>query len=88
MITGKTESGFEFQLDEENLDDYELLENLCDIDNGDVSKITIAANQLLGKEQMKALKEHVRNEKGRVSAAKMIEEITQIFKNQSGPKNS
>ena len=66
MITGKTESGFEFQLDEENLDDYELLENLCDIDNGDASKITIAANQLLGKEQMKALKEHVRNEKGRV----------------------
>lgn len=52
------------------------------------SKITIAANRLLGKEQMKALKEHVRNEKGRVSAAKMIEEITQIFKNQSGPKNS
>ena len=88
MITGKTESGFEFELDEESLDDYELLENLCDLDNGDISKITVAANQLLGKEQMNALKEHVRNEKGRVSAAKMIEEIAQIFNSRSEVKNS
>lgn len=88
MITGTTESGFEFCLSEESLDDYELLEDLCDIDNGDVSKITMAANRLLGKEQMKALKEHVRNEEGRISATKMVDEITQIFQNQSEPKNS
>lgn len=35
MVKGITESGFEFELDEEILDDYELLESLCDIDNGD-----------------------------------------------------
>lgn len=87
MISGTTESGFEFSLDSEALDDYELLEYLCDIDNGDVSKITVAANALLGNAQMKKLKEHLRNEKGRVSAKKMIEEITQIFQ-RSSVKNS
>lgn len=87
MISGTTESGFEFSLDPEALDDYELLEYLCDIDNGDVSKITVAANALLGDAQMKKLKEHLRNEKGRVSAKKMIEEITQIFQ-RSSVKNS
>lgn len=87
MISGTTESGFEFSLDPEALDDYELLECLCDIDNGDVSKITVAANALLGDAQMKKLKEHLRNEKGRVSAKKMIEEITQIFQ-RSSVKNS
>ena len=48
MVKGITESGFEFELDEEILDDYELLESLCDIDNGDASKITTVARQLLG----------------------------------------
>ncbi len=42
MITGKTESGFRYELDEETLDDYELLEILCDIDNGNESLITKA----------------------------------------------
>lgn len=38
-ITGTTESGFRYTLPPDALDDYELLENLCDIDNGDASKI-------------------------------------------------
>ena len=37
-ITGTTESGFRYTLAPDTLDDYELLENLCDIDNGDASK--------------------------------------------------
>lgn len=79
MTTGMTKSGFTYTLDPEALDDYELLEELCDIDNGDTSKITVAAKRLLGSEQMKDLKEHLRNDQGRVPATKMIEEITQIF---------
>lgn len=86
-ITGTTESGFQYTLPPDVLDDYELLENLCDIDNGDVSKITGTARQLLGDAQIEALKDHVRKENGRVPASKMIEEITQIFKG-SQVKNS
>ena len=74
-ITGTTESGFRYTLPPDALDDYELLENLCDIDNGDVSKITVTARQLLGDAQIEALKDHVRKENGRVPASKMIEEI-------------
>ena len=86
-ITGTTESGFRYTLPPDALDDYELLENLCDIDNGDASKITGIARQLLGDAQIEALKDHVRKENGRVPALKMIEEIIQIFKG-SQVKNS
>ena len=68
-ITGTTESGFRYTLPPDALDDYELLENLCDIDNGDVSKITGTARQLLGDAQIEALKDHVRKENGRVADA-------------------
>lgn len=88
MITGKTESGFRYELYEETLDDYELLEMLCDIDNGNESLITKAARQMLGDKQMNALKEHLRNDKGRVSATKMIGEITQIIAGNKEGKNS
>ena len=40
MITGKTERGFEFQIEEEALDDMELLDALVDIDNGRTDKIS------------------------------------------------
>lgn len=88
MITGITESGFNFEIEEEAIDDYELFENLCAIDNGDISKITIVADGYLGKEQLKRLKEHCRNENGRISTTKMIDEITQIMLNCKTGKNS
>lgn len=86
-ITGTTESGFQYTLPPDAIDDYELLEDLSSVDNGDASKITVAARRLLGDTQLKALKDHVRNENGRVPATKMVEEITQIF-NGSQVKNS
>lgn len=79
MITGKTSSGFDFHLDEEKTDDYEFLEMVCEIDNGKVSLIPKMAIQLLGKEQMDALKEHVRDSKGMVSASKISDEIGEIM---------
>lgn len=87
MITGKTSSGFDFHLDEEKTDDYEFLETLCEIDNGNVSLIPKMATQLLGKDQMNALKEHVRDSNGKVSARKIADEIGEIMAN-SKTKNS
>ena len=87
MITGRTSSGFNFHLDEEKTDDYEFLEMVCEIDNGKITLIPKMAAQLLGKEQMDALKEHVRDSKGMVSASKIAEEIGEIMKN-SKVKNS
>lgn len=87
MLKGKTNSGFKFEIDEEELDDYELLEMLCEIDKGNTSLITDTAEKMLGKKQLKKLKEHVRDEKGRVSARKMMEEIEQILSGNRKGKN-
>lgn len=87
MINGKTESGFEFQLDDDVLDDYELLEELCAIDNGEVSKIPHIAAMILGNEQLDALKEHIRGENGRVSARKMSDAIEEILIKSKAGKN-
>lgn len=88
MKEGVTKSGFKFEIDDEAIDDYELLEDLCEIDNGNDGKIPGILTRLLGKEQKEALKDHVRTEKGRVPASRMIEELMEIFSNINNGKNS
>lgn len=88
MIKGKTSSGFEYELDDDALDDYELLEMLCDVDKGNTSLIVDAVKKLLSPEQEKNLREHVRSKKGRVSAKKMIEELGEILASGNTGKNS
>lgn len=80
MIKGKTSSGFEFEISKDIVNDYELVENLAELEENPllIGKIV---NQVLGKEQAKNLKEHVRNEKGIVPTDKITKEIIEIFKN-------
>ena len=90
MIAGKTTSGFEFTIEDSTLDDWELLEVLADIDDGKTQKIGAAIKMLLGPEQADALKEHCRNEDGRVPTSAMMAEIGSIFatmKNNNATKN-
>lgn len=87
MITGKTKSGFEFELDDEVLDDYELLEVLHKLDSGEYGLVTEMVGKLLGEEQKDLLKEHVRGEDGKVSAKRMMDEVAEIFKANNGLKN-
>lgn len=88
MIEGTTESGFEFEIDDDVLDDYELLEALCQIDEGDTSKTIKMVDMLLGEEQKEKLKEHVRAGGKRVSAKKLISEVMGIFNAIKEGKNS
>ncbi len=88
MIKGKTSSGFEYELDDDVLDDYELLEMLCDVDKGNTSLVVDAVKKLLSPEQEKNLREHARSKKGRVSAKKMIEELGEILASGNTGKNS
>lgn len=87
MIEGITESGFEFALEDDALDDYELLEILQEVDSGDALKITEAAKLLLGEKQLKELKEHIKGDGKRVSAKKMISSISEIMKSCNKGKN-
>lgn len=86
-MKGITSSGFEYNLDETALDDYELLEDLCELDNGNAARTISALNRLLGTEQKDQLKEHLREENGRVPASKMMVEMAEIFNSVKEGKN-
>ena len=80
MIKGKTSSGFEFEISKDVANDYELVENLGELEDNPLILGKIV-NQILGKEQTARLKDHVRNEKGIVPTDKMTKEIIEIFQN-------
>ena len=84
----KTQSGFECEIDEEILDDYDFLELLCKIDEGDVNLTVKMVDKLMGTpEQKERLKNHVREESGRVPAKKLLTEVMEIFNATKEGKN-
>ena len=87
MEKGKTKSGFEFAVDPAVFDDWEILEKLNDIDNGNSALMVDVARQVLGQEQLDALKEHVREEHGKVSITAMGEALGEIFEACNTSKN-
>lgn len=78
MIKGKTSSGFDFVISEDIINDYELIENLGELDDNPIILGKIV-KQVLGKEQTNQLKNHIRNENGIVPIDKMTQEIIGIF---------
>ncbi len=78
MIKGKTSSGFDFTISKDVINDYELVENLGELDTNPLMLGTIV-RQILGKEQTAKLKDHIRNENGIVPIDKMTQEIIGIF---------
>lgn len=80
MIKGKTSSGFNFTISKDVKNDYELIENLGQLEDNPLILGKIVT-QILGKEQTVQLKNHIRNENGIVPTDKMTQEIIEIFKN-------
>lgn len=80
MIKGKTSSGFNFTISKEVANDYELIENLGELETNALILGKIV-NQILGKEQTTELKNHIRNKNGIVPTDKMTKEIIEIFNN-------
>ena len=87
MIKGKTKSGFEYKIPKENLNNYELIEVLGEIEENPLL-LSKTVNLLLGKEQANKLKDHLRTKSGTVPTDKISEEIMEIFNNQKETKNS
>lgn len=79
MIKGTTSSGFEFEIDEKQLKNYEFVELISEVDENELLMPKIL-KMLLG-DQVKALKDHVRDEDGIVPIEKMVQEIKDIFGN-------
>lgn len=80
MIKGKTSSGFRFEISKDVINDYELVENLGELEDNPLILGKIV-RQILGKEQTSKLKDHIRNKNGIVPTDKMTKEIIEIFQN-------
>lgn len=63
---GTTSTGFEYEITDEAMNDAELLDALIEAEDGNVISMRRAIDRLLGKEQVKRLYEHLRDEHGRV----------------------
>ena len=87
MLKGITESGFEFEIDEEILDDWELLELLQEIDDGNIGKLSKAIVFMLGEEQYKKLKDFIKARDGKIKASVMVDEFTSIMNAEKEVKN-
>lgn len=88
MEKGKTKSGFEFEVDSIVFDDWEILEKLNEIDNGNSALMVDVARQVLGQEQLNALKEHVKKlNGGKATITAMGEALGEIFEACNTSKN-
>ena len=80
MKSGKLQNGFKFKVDEASLDDMELLEDLAEIDKGNILKYPAAIERILGKEQKAKLYDKIRDpETGRVTATATSEALMEII---------
>ncbi len=87
MIKGKTRTGFYYTITDETLDDWELLEILRKIDDGNPHYLVDAAKKLLGDKQYTKLKNHIKKTVGRVSATVMQKELDDIMQTNKKVKN-
>lgn len=87
MVKGTTKSGFEYAIPKENLNNYELVEALGEVQDNPLL-IARTIDLLLGKEQKEALKNHLRTDSGIVPTDQITEEIMEIFENEKETKNS
>lgn len=79
MIQGKTNSGFKFEIDENQLKNYEFVELVAEVDENELLMPKLL--KLLLGDQVEALKDHIRDESGIVPIKKMVTEIKDIFEN-------
>lgn len=86
MIKGKTKSGFNYEIDEEALNDYRLLKEIARVEEEPL-RFPFLLERLLTSEQEEKLLNHLEDEKGIVDPDKVMDEIKDIFSNTKPLKN-
>ena len=86
-MKGKTSTGFEFDIEDERLDDMELVDIMAEIDENPLLMPKLC-KMLLGEEQKKRLYDHLRSEDGRVPIEATTIAIEEIFNSPGDLKNS
>lgn len=82
MLKGTTKSGFNFDIEDKRLNNYELLEAISEVEESPLA-LPHVIKLLLGDNKAKALKNHVRDDEGFVSSEKLSAEIMEIFESQT-----
>lgn len=79
MIKGKTPTAFNFEIEEDVVDDYELLELIADVEEHP-EKVVKLIPKVLGEKQKDKLIEHVKKtNNGKCSVTSMMREMSAIF---------
>ena len=86
-MKGKTSTGFEFDIEDERLDDMELVDIMAELDENPLLMPKLC-KMLLGDEQKKRLYDHLRSEDGRVPIEATTNAIQEIFNSPGDLKNS
>lgn len=81
-----TASGFKCRISEDVMDDWDLLETLRKLDQGEPHLVIDAFKMLLGNEQYENLKEHLRKD-GKLKASDMMNEFADIMTKAKDIKN-
>ena len=76
-MKGKLSNGFEYEVDDQLLDNMELIDAIADADE-DATAVSALAKMVFG-DQRKALYENLRNEDGRVSVTAIVNAVKEIF---------
>ena len=84
-VKGKTKTGFEFEIDSAAID-MELLDDLSEMQEN-LAITGRVLNRLLGKEQKKALYDHIRDESGHVPIESASAELIDLFAGLENGKN-
>lgn len=88
MVKGKLSNGFEFEINEEDLDDYEVLELVSDAELNPLLSPKLI-ERFLGREQKNKLLNHIKEKTGkkRVTVSEMGEAFTEILTKSQELKN-
>ena len=79
MKKGKTENGFNYEIDEKVLDDMELIDAMAASQGDDPTQISTVVLKIFGPDQRTKLYDHVRTEDGRVPITEVANIITEII---------
>ena len=86
-MQGKLSNGFEFNVSKERLDNMELIDALEEVSDDNPLAISKVATLMLGKEQKKALYDHLRTEEGNVPIQQATESLIEIMNFDKSGKN-
>lgn len=89
MTTGKTRTGYEYEFNEDLINDMEVIDALADVTSGEnVLALSAVMKKLFAPDERAKLYDHVRTEDGRVPTDALMEEIRDIMEGADEGKKS